>query len=170
MSENSSSPSIERRKTNRGGDLVIPLLAVGFTLYYLWSIKSAPWTAKVATYMVAGVLLLLVLIAFVRIALEVRRGLADLGFSRLLSPLELMPRRLMLMLLTIAYVALIEWSGFTLTTLVYLFLAMLLLGAPRMRALWVSLAYATGGYLLFIAAFDTRFPAGPFETLMKGLG
>jgi len=75
----------------------------------------------------------------------------------------------LLLVLTIAYIALIEWSGFTLTTLVYLFLAMLLLGADRMRALWVSLAYAIGGYLLFIAAFDTRFPAGPFESLMKGI-
>jgi hypothetical protein len=24
-----------------------------------------------------------------------------------------------------------------------------------------------GGYLLFILAFETRFPAGPFEMLMK---
>ena len=26
-----------------GGDLVIPVTAIGFTLYYFWSIKDSPW-------------------------------------------------------------------------------------------------------------------------------
>ena len=30
-------------------------------------------------------------------------------------------------------------------------------------------ALSLGGYFLFIAAFDTSFPAGPFESLMEGV-
>ena len=32
----------------------------------------------------------------------------------------------------------------------------------------ISLSLSLGGYLLFIVAFKTRFPAGPFENFMKG--
>jgi hypothetical protein len=32
--------------------------------------------------------------------------------------------------------------------------------------LGVAAALALGGYLLFIVAFDTRFPAGPLESLL----
>jgi hypothetical protein len=48
---------------------------------------------------------------------------------------------------------------------------MLLLGARQRPLVTVGLAaaIALAGYLLFILAFDTRFPRGPFEELMRGL-
>ena len=41
-----------------GGELVIPVLAVVFTLYYFSSIWNSPWTAQVSAFMVGGILLL----------------------------------------------------------------------------------------------------------------
>jgi hypothetical protein len=48
---------------------------------------------------------------------------------------------------------------------------MLLLGARARPAVTIGIAagIALAGYLLFILAFDTRFPRGPFEELMRGL-
>ncbi len=171
MSQSASHPASAGQRRERGADLVIPALAVVFTIYYFLSIQDAPWTAKVSTYLIGSILLGLVLIAVARVFREVRAGAATLGMTPLIAPAHLLARRLLLLVLTIAYVVVIEWGGFTLTTAVYLYAAMLLLGGQRIRrrALWVSLGYALGGYLLFIAAFETRFPAGPFETLMKGL-
>lgn len=171
MSESSSRAGGAGQRRERGGDLVIPVLAVAFTVYYFVSIQDAPWTAKVSTYFIGSVLIGLVVIAVIGIVRELLAGSADLDFTKLLAPGHLLLRRLLLLALTIGYVVVIEWGGFTLTTAVYLYAAMLLLGGPRIRrrAFWVSMAYALGGYLLFIAAFETRFPAGPFETLVKGL-
>jgi hypothetical protein len=46
---------------------------------------------------------------------------------------------------------------------------MLLLSGGRNKRfiLILSGGLALGGYLLFILAFDTRFPDGPFEQLME---
>ena len=56
---------------------------------------------------------------------------------------------------------------------VFLFLssAMLLLGNGQRKGLAVTLAaiVSLAGWALFIWAFETRFPAGPFEKLMSGL-
>jgi hypothetical protein len=68
-------------------------------------------------------------------------------------------------------VAVIEWLGFTLTTFLFLAAGMLLLNDGRRPGFIVGLAaaLAIGGYLLFIVAFQTRFPEGPLEQLLAGV-
>jgi len=66
--------------------------------------------------------------------------------------------------LTLGYVLLIPYFGFTITTFLFLFSAKRLVLAASL-AVMISLA----GYLLFIVAFGTRFPRGPFEELMRGI-
>lgn len=48
---------------------------------------------------------------------------------------------------------------------------MLLLGGRKKWRIIFSLStiLTLGGYLIFIVAFKTRFPAGPFEKLMEAL-
>ena len=41
-------------------------------------------------------------------------------------------------------------------------------GVVRM-ALILSTIYAVGGYVLFVAIFDTRFPAGPVERAIQAV-
>jgi len=59
--------------------------------------------------------------------------------------------------------------GFTITTFLFLSIAMLILNDWRKKRfiILLSAVLSLGGYLLFIVAFKTRFPAGPFETFMK---
>ena len=154
-----------------GGDLVIPLAALGFTLYYFSTIIESPWTAQVAAFFIGTILIGLILILFAKTAVAVARGQADLGVGALIAPSGLLPTRLALLAITVAYLVLIEWGGFTLTTFGFLSAATLLLNRGR-RAGFIcglSLAVSLGGYLIFIFAFDTRFPRGPLEYLMRAV-
>ena len=98
-----------------------------------------------------------------------KAGEANLRLDPLVEPRSFLPKRLALVALTIAYVYLIQWGGFTLTSLAFLSLAMLLLSGGRNKRLIfvLSTVLALTGYLLFILAFETRFPEGPFELLME---
>ncbi len=155
-------------KTHLGGDLVIPVAALAFTLYYFSTIIDSPWTAQVSAFLIGAVLILLIVILMVKSAWLVKRGEADFGLDSLLAPRSYIPKRLALFALTLGFIYFVQWGGFTLTVFAFMSLAMLLLGDGRdKRFVFILCAgLAIGGYLLFILAFDTRFPAGPFEQLM----
>ena len=151
-----------------GGELIIPIAAVAFTLYYFSSIIDSPWEAQVNAFFVGSILLALVAILLIKVGRELIAGQADLRLGALIEPVAVIPKRLILLLLAIGYVAAIEWLGFTLTTFAFLTVAMLTLNDGRRPGFVLGLAavLALGGYVLFIVAFQTRFPAGPFERLM----
>ena len=151
-----------------GGELIIPIAAVAFTLYYFATIMDSPWEAQVNAFFVGSILIVLVAILFVRIGFALKAGKADLRLGPIIEPVGLAPKRLILLLLAIGYVATLDWLGFTLTTFAFLAAAMLVLNNGRRAGFIVGLAagMALGGYLLFMVAFQTRFPEGPFEWLM----
>ena len=155
-------------KKHIGADMVIPVAALAFTIYYFSTIVDLPWTAKVSTYFIGGVLVAVVGAFAVSSVRSVLRGEADLGLQRLTDPLRFLPTRAALFGLTIGYIVVIDTAGFTITTFVFLGSAMLLLGrgARWKFVLALSAVLAIGGYLLFIYAFEVRFPEGPFEMLM----
>ena len=156
-------------KTHIGGELVIPVAALAFTLYYFSTIINSPWTAQVSAFFIGAVLTVLIAIFLVKSALALRRGEADLGMESLVAPRSFMLKRLLLFALTLGFIYFVKWGGFTLTSFVFMSLAMLLLSDGRNRKFVLALCggLAVGGYLLFIYAFETRFPAGPFENLMQ---
>ncbi|HSA81361.1 MAG TPA: tripartite tricarboxylate transporter TctB family protein [Geminicoccaceae bacterium] len=151
-----------------GGELIIPIAAVAFTLYYFTSIIDSPWEAQVNALFVGSILLGLVVILLIKLGRELVAGAADLRLGGLIEPVSVAPKRLIVLLLAIGYVAVIEWLGFTLTTFAFLAAAMLVLNGGRRPAFVLGLAagLSLGGYLLFMVAFQTRFPRGPFEWLM----
>lgn len=159
------------RKKHIGGELVIPGLALAFTIYYFTTIIDVPWTAQVSAVFVGTVLIICILIFTVRAFLMVKRGEADLGLGPLIAPVGYIPKRLLLLALTLGYIFFIQWGGFTLTSFVFLSLSMLTLNNGRRKGLILGLsaALSLGGWLMFVVAFETRFPEGPFEHLMKGL-
>ncbi len=156
-------------KKHLGGDLVIPVAALAFTLYYFSTIIDSPWTAQVSAVFIGSILIFLILIFIVKSVVSLRRGDADLGMDSLLNPRSFILKRLALLGLTLGFVFLVDYGGFTLTTFGFLTLAMLLLSGGRNKRfiLILSGGLALGGYLLFILAFETRFPDGPFEQLME---
>ncbi|MEE8559621.1 MAG: tripartite tricarboxylate transporter TctB family protein [Alphaproteobacteria bacterium] len=169
MDQQSTSGTPEKKSV--GGDLVIPVAALLFTLYYFSTIIDSPWTAQVSAFFVGTILIFLVIVFLVVTVRSVMRGEADWRFESLLAPVSYIPKRIALFGLTLGYIFVIQWTGFTLTAFAFLALAMLLLGEGRNKRLILILSgtLALGGYLLFIVAFERRFPAGPFELLMKAL-
>ena len=152
-----------------GGELVIPVAAVAFTLYFFSTIWNSPWTAQVSAFVVGGVLLAACGLFFLRSVLWLRAGRANLGFGTLISRDDLSTGRLGLFITTLAYVTLIDALGFTLTTFLFLATSMLWLSRGRnpLRITLVSAVMALGGWAVFIWAFDTRFPRGWFEETMR---
>ncbi|MCZ6609948.1 MAG: hypothetical protein O7A66_08085 [Alphaproteobacteria bacterium] len=164
----------EQEKPERkslGGDLVLPIGAFIFTLYYFYTIIDVPRIAQVSAFFVGTILIFLLILLAIRIGKEVKAGTADLRLGRLVEPRSFIPKRLALFALTLGFIFFVEWLGFTLTVFAFLSLAMLLLSGGKKKGLAFSIAaiLAFGGYLLFIVAFNTRFPAGPFEQLMEWL-
>lgn len=171
MSRESGSRNGE--KTPIGGDLIIPVAAVLFTLYYFYSIIDSPWTAQVSAFFNGAILLVLCAIFIAGAAFKLARKQASLRFDTLFEPAAVAPKRAFLFLLTLAYIACIGWAGFTITTFVFLVLGMALLSGRERKnkrfILILSAALAVGGYLLFVVAFERHFPEGPFEQAFKAM-
>jgi len=151
-----------------GGELIIPIAAVAFTLYYFTTIIDSPWEAQVNAFFVGSILIMLVAILLIRLGRELIAGEANLRLGELIQPIAVAPKRLLVLLLAIGYVTVLDWLGFTLTTFAFLAAAMLVLSNGRRPGfvLGLAAALALGGYLLFMVAFQTRFPAGPVEWLL----
>ncbi|WP_413717577.1 tripartite tricarboxylate transporter TctB family protein [Silicimonas sp. MF1-12-2] len=158
-------------KRQLGGELVIPILAVAFTIYYFTTIWNSPWTAQVSAFMVGGILLLVSGIFILRCILWLARGEGSLGFANLVSRQDIATGRIGLLAATLGFCLLIEPLGFTLATFLFLFASMTMLSRfQRVPFIFgLSAAIALVGWAVFIWAFDTRFPRGWFETTMKAV-
>lgn len=170
MDEHSDRQRPERKSI--GGDLIIPVAALALTGYYFTTIIDVPWSAQVSAFFIGTILILLIFALFIRTVFALRRGEVSLRLGGVIEPVSFIPKRMVLLVLTFGYILLIRWgAGFTLTTFAFLALAMLLLseGRKKRMILVLSTVLAISGWLLFIVAFETRFPAGPFEWLMKGM-
>jgi len=161
----------DSRKPSLGAELVIPLAALLFAIYYFFTIRNSPWTAQVGAFFIGTILIVLCLIFVVVTVLKIRSGSATAGFSVLLSREDYSSGRLAVFVLTLLYVVLIPYGGFTLTTFFFLWLCMAILGHGKklFSVTLVASGITLSGYLLFIVAFNTRFPHGPFEALMDSL-
>lgn len=154
-----------------GAELVIPVAGIAFALYYFTTIWDAPWTAQVSSFFVGTILILCSLGMIARIALRTRRGEVAADFERLIAPRSFIVKRVLLFALTVGYIVVIRWLGFTLTTFLFLLVSILILNDGKRPALVLALAVvlALSGWLLFVVAFEVRFPEGPFEALMGRL-
>lgn len=152
-----------------GGEMVIPILAIAFTVYYFSTIWNSPWTAQVSAFLIGGLLLALCVLFLLRCTFWLRSGEGSLGASNLVNIDDVKSGRLGLFAATILFCVLIERLGFTLTTFLFLFSSMAILSKFR------NLVFITGisalisliGWAVFILAFDTRFPRGWFERTMQ---
>ena len=112
----------KQRPRNVLPDLVIPLLALVFTGYYLTTITEVPWIAQ-ASAIVVSCLLVAAIVAYIfRTAYRIKRGSEVIALPGPPRALDVSIRRAGLIALTIAYVALIDSLGFTLTISAFIFL------------------------------------------------
>ncbi|MHB9096440.1 MAG: tripartite tricarboxylate transporter TctB family protein [Syntrophales bacterium] len=155
------------KKQAIGADLVIPAMAVAFTIYYFSSIWGLNWEASANGLAIGAVLLLLIGIFLVRTALQLKRGEATLAMDKLLKPMESRGRRLGLIAAIIAFIVFIPYLGLTLAMFLFMCATMLVLGVRKpLPLLATALTVAAGAYVGFIAILNTRFPHGPVETIL----
>lgn len=166
---------MERNKVDTrrqiGGELVIPVMAIAFTLYYFSTIWNSPWTAQVSAFLVGGILLLVCAIFLLRCVVWLANGQGSFGFANLFSRQDIYTGRIGLLAATVGFCVFIEALGFTLTTFLFMLVSMTVLGKARRMPLVISIATAVSliGWAVFILAFDTRFPRGWFETTMHAV-
>ena len=156
-------------------DFIIPVLALGFTIYYLTTITEVPWISQASAILVGSLLTLSILAFVVRSVLRIRRREETLelrdSLHKLLGRVPTSSRRIGLLALAIGYVWIIDSLGFTLTTFIFVFAAIVLLSslANWKRAIAVSATSAVVGYIVFVYFFSTRFPSGPIEDWLAGM-
>lgn len=155
-------------KAPAGADLVIPVLALGFAIYFFVSIADLAWEAKANGVLIGGVLVILIAIQAVRTVLQLARGRATLGFAPLLEPREVLGKRIALVLLTVGFIVTLPWLGLSLGLFLGLAAALYVMGVRnRVALVLVPFAVATAAYLLFVAALNTDIPHGPIERLLS---
>jgi len=160
----------DQKKKARGDELVLPLIALAFAIYYLSTIWDLTWEAQINGVLIGGVLIVLIFVFLFKIAAEYFRGDTSLRMEKLVSLDQHQIKRIGLILLTAAYVFFIQWTGLTLTTFLFLMAAMALLGVrSRLLMLGISIVLSILGYIFFIVLLNTRFPPGPVERLIERL-
>ena len=155
-------------KSPLGADLVIPALALGFAAYFFWSITELAWEAKANGMIIGTALVVLTLAQVLRIAVRVAKGEATLATSPLWEPAEVIGKRIGMVLVTIAFIALLQVLGLTLALLLAMAAALLIMGVRKpLTVLGISGAVAAAAYILFIAVLDAAFPHGLIEKLLS---
>ncbi|MDF1592521.1 MAG: hypothetical protein P1P89_13470 [Desulfobacterales bacterium] len=168
MNEKSDTP--EKEKKAKGDELVFPLMALAFAIYYLYTIMDLSWEAQINGVLIGSILIFLVFIFLFKTALDRWQGKISLKFKNFVFKSGARFTRVWFLLLAVAYVIVIPWGGFTLTTFSYLVAAMLLLGVRSpVRLFTISLALSISGYFFFITLLETRFPSGPVERMIEWL-
>ena len=169
MSEPESNPAPER-KSALGADLIIPVLAAAFTIYFLVSSSHLVWEARANGTLIGICLLGLIALQVARVAAQVRTGRGTLGFGSLLERSTAQYQRLGILLILIAFVMTIQWLGTTLGLFLVMMASMWVLGVREWRTL-VGIAFAVAAtvYILFIALLDSRLPTGLVERLLSSL-
>jgi hypothetical protein len=157
-----------KRGAPLGADLVIPALALGFAIYFFFSIADLAWEAKANGVLIGAVLVGLIFILAARTALQLVRGEGNLDTDLLWLPREALGKRLGMVAITIVFIGALPWLGLTLALLLGMFASLWVMGVRNRAALvGLPLAVASAAYLLFIALLHTDFPHGPIERLLS---
>jgi hypothetical protein len=167
MSSQPSHSKIGAGRKPLGADLIIPVLAAVFTVYFLISTSNLSWEARVNGMMIGYTLLVLIALYLLRIVRRLISKQADLRLGDIVSITEENGQRLAILGVFTAYVLTIEWLGATLGLFLTLFASMWILGVHSWRTLF-GVSGLTAGlvYFLFIGFLKTRLPRGPVEDLL----
>lgn len=149
-------------------DLIIPLSAVAYSIYYVASVQNFPFQAQITGLLLGSILGILCTVLFIRFFWQARHAGVSIGWTEFIGDTPIGSRRLVFTGLIVLSIAAVPWGGFTLTTFLFLVASFMLLGVrPLIRVLIIAATAAIGGWLFFIVLLGARFPPGPFELLMS---
>jgi hypothetical protein len=150
-----------------GADLVIPALALAFAVYFSFSIADLAWEAKANGVVIGGVLVALILIQIIRTGMHLARGAASFAFDPLWQPRDALVKRVGMVIVTIAFIATLNWLGLTLGLALALLAALWIMGARGKALVVIPVTVAAAAYLLFVALLQSDIPHGPIERLFS---
>ena len=154
------------KRSALGAELVIPLLALGFTIYFLYSTAALQWEAKANGVVMGTALMVLVAVQLLRIGFDLARGRSELGFGALTSPPDAFRKRVGILAITILLVAGLPWLGLSLGLFLAFTAGFTIMGVrPAKRVLLVSFVIAAVCSVMFTAGLDIGLPRGPVESL-----
>jgi hypothetical protein len=154
-------------KNPLGADLIIPALALGFAVYFFVSIADLAWEAKANGVVIGTILVLLIGIQVIRSAIQLAKGKGNFHFDPVWQPRDALAKRIGLVLVTVAFIATLDWLGLTLGLLLAMLAALWLMGARGKALVLLPLVVAASAYLLFVALLNTDIPHGPIERLFS---
>lgn len=167
--EEESAPNRKTKKA-RGDELIFPIMALAFAVYYIFTIWDLTWEAQINGVLIGTILIGLILAFLVKTGVEWFKGKISLRFEEFITGGSLQLKRGGVLLLAVSYVFFMQWLGFTLTTFLFLIASMMVLGVrSRPMLLGISFTLSAMGYIFFVVLLDTRFPPGPFERLIERL-
>jgi ABC-type sugar transport system permease subunit len=154
-----------------GAYFIIPALACALTVYFLVSTRDLIWEARSTGTFIGVILLGLCIGQFIRLGLKVSRGEATLGLGELAENTYYNRLRLALLVLTIAFIALLPVIGTTLGLFLVLIAMVRLMGVRSWRAL-VTVAFITSATVhgLLIYLLGSQLPQGLLKPLFTSLG
>lgn len=154
-----------------GADLILPVLASLYAIYYVASVWDFPPEAQRSGMLLAGLMLFFSTLFFIRTAVRAVAGGWRFEIASVLGPEEGRLNRIGFVALILVYLLVVRHGGFTLTTFGFVLGASWLAGLrPVRRAAIFAAVAALAGWAFFIALLGTRFPEGPFERLVAALG
>jgi hypothetical protein len=171
MSERDAAGGGAGGKRPLGADLIIPIGAAAFAIYYLYTVWGLSWQAASVGIGISSAMAVLLVILAVRFIGELRRGEADLGLGELVQPVFYLMQRLGILAAVIGFIYVMPYLGFTISLFTFMMVGIIVLSGLRhiKTGLVIASFVSLGGYLLFIVFIRARFPHGPFENLVGQL-
>ncbi len=99
------------QKTPVGADLIIPVAAAAYGVYYVASVTDFPFEAQISGIVLAGVLGILVLFYFFRVARGLRSGELSLGVGQFFGPADSLPARAAFIGLIVGFIVVLPYLG-----------------------------------------------------------
>lgn len=152
-------------------ELIIPVGSILFSIYYLSTVWTLPFQAKVVGIYVSGAIAILSLILFVRFAGQIARGKKTWSFHGFFSDPVSEGRRWGVLLATIIFIALLPVTGFVVTLFAYVLSTVLLVGGrERIKAACVIATCITAtAFAIFILFVKVRLPQSFVDEFLKAL-
>ena len=170
MTSGSDGGSPAGRKPARGADFIIPVLAAGFTIYFLVSTGDLTWEAKANGVVIGTILLAFVLIQVIRLGAQIRSGQVGAGLGDIAAWSPVQAKRLGIVVVLTLFVATIGVLGTTLGLFLAMAASMWVMGVRSWRVLLgISFLTATTVYVLFVVLLGARMPEGLVEHALAAL-
>jgi hypothetical protein len=151
-------------------DLVIPVAALAFTVYFFFSTRELGWEARANGLIIGTLLIILGIVQIARVAIDFVRKRGTFSFGALVQPPDIFRKRLAMLAITIVFVATLPWLGLGIGLFAALAASFAVMGVrPYARVLKVSAAITVVCWIGFVVVLDVGLPQGPLERLYSHL-